>query len=421
MPDLETTTLRKVRNGLIPFLGLLYFAAFIDRVNIGFAAEQMHRDLGFSAFVYGLGAGIFFIGYCLFEVPSNLALHRLGGRRWIARIMLSWSLLAGAMAFIQGPIGFYTLRFLLGAAEAGFFPGVIYYLTYWVPESERARLVGLFMTAIPISTALGGPLSGAILKLDGVLGLAGWRWLFLIETLPSLLLGWATLHVLVDTPAEARWLSAAERAWLSETLRAESARGAAGANSLRATLISRSVLALSACYFGVECALYGVILWVPQILATAGIAWGGPGWLVAIAYSIAAIGMVAWCRHSDRTRERVWHIAIASVIAFIGLASSALLPRSPLLSVLAVTAGASGTLAILPVFWTLPAARLQGASAAAAIALINAFGNIGGFSGPFLIGWIKDATGSFSGGLVLVAGGALLTGAIALRIGPHRA
>jgi ACS family tartrate transporter-like MFS transporter len=422
MPDLETTTLRKVRNGLIPFLGLLYFAAFIDRVNVGFAAEQMHRDLGFSAFVYGLGAGIFFIGYCLFEVPSNLALHRVGGRRWIARIMLSWSLLAGAMAFIQGPIGFYSLRFLLGVAEAGFFPGVIYYLTHWVPASERARLVGLFMTAIPISTALGGPLSSAILRLDGVLGLAGWRWLFLIETLPSLLLGWATLHVLVDTPVEARWLSAAERAWLSDTLRAESARGpVAGLYSLRATLMNRSVLALSACYFGVEFALYGVILWVPQILARAGIAWGGTGWMVAIAYTIAAIGMVAWCRHSDRTRERVWHIAIASVIAFAGLALSALLPESPLLSVLAVTAGATGTLAILPIFWTLPTARLSGVAAAGAIALINAIGNVGGFAGPFVIGWIRDATGSFRGGLVFVAGGALLTGAIALLIGPGKA
>jgi ACS family tartrate transporter-like MFS transporter len=387
MPDLEITTLRKVRNGLIPFLGLLHFAAFIDRVNVGFAAERMHRDLGFSPFVYGLGAGIFFIGHCLFEVPSNLALHRVGGRRWLARIMLSWSLLAGAMAFIQGPIGFYTLRFLLGVAEAGFFPGVIYYLTHWVPASERARLVGLFMTAIPISTALGGPLSSVILRLDGVLGLAGWRWLFLIETLPSLLLGWATLQVLEDTPAEPQWLSAAERAWLGDTLRAESARRPAeGLDSLRATLMNGSVLALSACYFGVEFALYGVILWVPQILAKAGTAWGGTGWMVAIAYSVAAIGMVAWCRHSDRKRERVWHIAIASIVAFAGLASSALLIDSPLLSVLAVTAGATGTLAILPIFWTLPAARLNGVAAAGAIALINAIGNVGGFAGPFVIG-----------------------------------
>jgi ACS family tartrate transporter-like MFS transporter len=358
----------------------------------------------------------------LFEVPSNLALHRVGGRRWIARIMLSWSLLAGAMAFIQGPIGFYSLRFLLGVAEAGFFPGVIYYLTHWVPASERARLVGLFMTAIPISTALGGPISSAILQLDGVLGLAGWRWLFLIETVPSLLLGWATLHVLDDTPAEARWLNAAEREWLTATLRAESAvHPAGGIHSLRATLMNGSVLALSACYFGVEFALCGVILWVPQILFRAGAAWGGTGWMVAIAYTIAAIGMVPWCRHSDRTRERVWHIAIASVIAFTGLALSALLPESPLLSVLAVTAGATGTLAILPIFWTMPAARPSGVAAAGAIALINAIGNIGGFAGPFVIGWIKDATGSFRGGLVFVAAGALLTGAIALLIGRVRA
>ncbi len=314
------------------------------------------------------------------------------------------------------------MRFLLGVAEAGFFPGVIYYLTQWVPTSERARLVALFMTAIPISTALGGPLSSAILRLDGVLGLAGWRWLFLIETVPPLLLGWATLHVLVDTPAEAKWLKATERAWLSDTLRAESARRpVAGVDSLRATLTNRSVLALSACYFGVEFALYGVILWVPQILAKAGTAWGGTGWMVATAYAIAAVGMVAWCRHSDRARERVWHIAIASIVAFAGLASSALLPESPWLSVLAVTAGATGTLAILPIFWTLPAARLGGVAAAGAIALINAIGNVGGFAGPFVIGWIRDATGSFRGGLVFVAAGALFTGAIALWIGPDRA
>ena len=205
-PDdcLESGTLGKVGRRLIPFLGLLYFAAFIDRVNVGFAAEQMHRDLGFSAFVYGLGAGIFFIGYCLFEVPSNLLLHHIGGRRWLARIMITWAIVAGAMAFVRGATSFYALRFLLGVAEAGFFPGVIYYLTYWVPAAGRARLVGAFMTAIPISTALGGPLSSAILRLDGVLGLAGWQWLFLTETIPSLLLGLVTLAYLPDTPAEMR-------------------------------------------------------------------------------------------------------------------------------------------------------------------------------------------------------------------------
>src|SRR5277367_402676 len=269
--DPASSTLKKVGWRLIPFLGVLYFAAFIDRVNVGFAAAQMNRDLGLSAYVYGLGAGIFFIGYSLFEVPSNLILHQVGGRRWLARIMLTWAVIAGAMAFIKGATGFYLLRFLLGVAEAGFFPGVVYYLTYWVPAAGRARLVGLFMTAIPLSTAVGGPLSAAILKLDGIYGLAGWQWLFVTETLPSLVLGFVTLFYLPNTPAEATWLTTEERCWLTAKLKAENSRRDAhlGATVLRALTNSR-VLALSLCYFGVEIGLYGVILWIPQIFVRAG-------------------------------------------------------------------------------------------------------------------------------------------------------
>src|SRR5277367_286641 len=292
---LEASTLRKVGRRLIPFMGLLYFAAFIDRVNVGFAAPQMNRDLGFSPYVYGLGAGIFFIGYALFEVPSNLILHKVGGRRWLARIMLTWALVAGAMALVKGAAGFYGVRFLLGVAEAGFFPGVVYYLTYWVPAAGRARMVGLFITAVPISTAVGGPLSAAILRLDGVLGLAGWQWLFLTETLPSLVLGFVTLIYLPNTPAEAKWLTAEERCWLIAKLEAESSlrKHRLGATVLKALMNSR-VLALSLCYFGVEIGLYGVILWIPQIFVHAGIAAGRVGAVVAIPYAIAAVGMVWW-------------------------------------------------------------------------------------------------------------------------------
>jgi MFS transporter, ACS family, tartrate transporter len=415
---LEASAHKKVRNRIIPFLGLLYFAAFIDRVNVGFAADQMNRDLGFSPYVYGLGAGIFFIGYALFEVPSNLILHKVGGRRWLARIMLTWALVAGAMALVKGAAGFYSLRFLLGAAEAGFFPGVVYYLTYWVPAAGRARLVGLFMTAIPISTAVGGPLSAAILRLDGVFGLAGWQWLFLTETLPSLVLGVVTLIYLPDTPAAAKWLTSEERCWLSAKLKAECSRRNApfGATVLRALTNSR-VLALSLCYFGVEIGLYGVILWIPQIFVRAGFAADRAGAVVAIPYAVAAIGMVWWSRRSDRKKERVWHIVAASVAAFLGLAASAVLVDSPLLSVAAISLAATGALAILPIFWTLPSALLSGAAAAGAIALINSLGNIGGFAGPFLIGWIRDATGSFTWGLLAAAGGVLMTGIIALRLG----
>ncbi|MGC1523373.1 MAG: MFS transporter [Steroidobacteraceae bacterium] len=415
---LEASALKKIRSRLIPFLGLLYFAAFIDRVNVGFAAIQMNRDLGFSPYVYGLGAGIFFIGYALFEVPSNLILHKVGGRRWLARIMLTWALVAGAMALVKGASGFYSLRFLLGVAEAGFFPGVVYYLTYWVPAAGRARLVGLFMTAVPISTALGGPLSAVILRLDGVLGLAGWQWLFLTETIPSLVMGFVTLIYLPDTPAEARWLTTEERGWLTTRLKAENARRNAHIGAtVWAALTNSRVLALSLCYFGVEIGLYGVILWIPQIFVRAGFAADRVGAVVAIPYVVAAFGMVWWCRRSDRKKERVWHIVAASLAAFLGLTASAVLVESPLLCLGAISIAAAGTLAILPIFWTLPSALLSGAAAAGAIALINSLGNVGGFAGPFLIGWIRDATGSFTWGLLAAAGGVLMTGIIALRLG----
>jgi MFS transporter, ACS family, tartrate transporter len=416
--DPGTAALAKVRRHLVVFLGALYFAAFIDRVNVGFAAQQMHRDLGFSASVYGFGAGIFFIGYCLFEIPSNLILHRVGARRWIGRIMISWALLAGAMAFVKGAAGFYTLRFVLGVAEAGFFPGVIYYLTYWVPAAERARLVGTFMTAIPVSIALAGPVSAAILGLDGRLGLAGWQWLFLTETVPSLLLGVVTLKTLPDTPADAHWLTAEERNWLAARLAVDTPPPRAPrAHSVLEALIHPRMLALALCYFGADLGLYGIILWIPQIFASAGVAPGAVGYVVAIPYAIAAAGMVYWCRRSDRSRERVWHIACASLVGFTGITLSAALRSSPVLSVAAVTVGATGTLAMLPIFWTLPASLLRGAPAAGAIALINAIGNIGGFVGPFAMGWIRDATGSFTWGLMVVAAGILLTGVSALLVG----
>jgi MFS transporter, ACS family, tartrate transporter len=416
--DLERSTLKKVGGRLIPFMGLLYFAAFIDRVNVGFAAAQMNRDLGFSAYVYGLGAGMFFIGYSLFEIPSNLILHKMGGRRWLARIMITWGLVAGAMALVKGAAGFYVLRFLLGVAEAGFFPGVVYYLTYWVPAGDRARLIGAFMTAVPISTALGGPLSSAILRLDGVFGLAGWQWLFLTETIPSLVLGCVTLRYLPNKPADAAWLTPAERQWLATTLEAEnSARRTRHRETLFKALTNSRVLALSLCYFGVQISLYGIILWVPQIFAHAGIAAASVGYAVAVPYALAAIVMVWWSRRSDRLKERVWHIALASMVAFAGLTASASLVDSPLMSVAAISLGAAGTLAVVPIFWTLPTAILNGAAAAGAIALINALGNLGGFVGPFAIGWIKDATGSFTWGLVAVAFGVLAAGIVAVLIG----
>jgi len=409
--------MRKISWRLIPFIALLYFAAFIDRVNVGFAAPQMNHALGFSPYVYGLGAGIFFLSYCLFEVPSNLVLHKVGGRLWIGRIMITWAVLAGAMALIHTPLSFYSLRFLLGAAEAGFFPGIVYYLTGWAPAAHRARLIGLFMTAIPLSTAFGAPISSFILSLNGVFGIAGWRWLFLLETVPSLALGCATLIWLHDRPEQASWLTTEEKAWLTRTLADERANRPAHAGALVRALINPRVLTLGVCYFGAEIGLYGVILWLPQILQNVGVSSANIGWAIAGPYALAAVVMVVWCRHSDRTRERVWHIAIASAVACAGLAASACAPHSAVLSLAAITLGVVGTLAILPVFWTLPTALLDGAAAAGGIALINALGNIGGFAGPFVVGWIKDRTGSYAPGLLVIAGCVLMTGIIALILG----
>jgi ACS family tartrate transporter-like MFS transporter len=397
---------------------VLYFAAFIDRVSVGFAAQQLTRDLGFSAYVFGLGAGLFFVGYCFFEVPSNLVLHRVGSRRWIARIMITWGIVAGAMVFMTSVSSFYWLRFLLGVAEAGFFPGIVYYMTQWVPVGRRAKLVGRFLVAIPISTAIAGPLATAILKLDGVYGLCGWQWLFIIETVPSLLLGLITLIWLPDTPAQAKWLTLEEKQWLEDTLRQErlGTDGEPGSGVWKA-LFDPKVLLFSLCYFGVELGLYGVILWIPQLLTTMGTPAASVGYVTAIPYTVAACVMIWWSSHSDRSGERVGHLAIAAVAGSLGLAASAFLSNSPVTSVFAITLGAAGTLAVLPIFWTLPARHLQGAAAAAAIALINALGNLGGFTGPFVIGWIKTATGSYSWGLVTLACGVLSTGVIAMLIG----
>lgn len=413
--DPAASALRKVGLRLIPFLWLMYVAAFLDRTSVGFAALQMNAELAFSASVYGLGAGIFFFGYCLFEVPSNLLLHRVGAPRWLARIMLSWALVAGAMAFVRGPYGFYALRFLLGVAEAGFFPGVIYYLSYWVPAVQRARLVAAFMTAIPISTAVAGPISTVVLSMDGWWGVSGWQWLYVLETLPSLALGLAAFTYLPHKPSAAPWLTAIERSRLSDALEAERAHsGRSGEPSVLRSLLTPTILGLSLCYFGVELGLYAVIFWIPQIFSRVGIPTALLGWAVAIPYACAAVGMVWWSRRSDRHGERNRHLLIASVAGFLGLALSALLADSPALSLLAITLGATGTLAVLPIFWTRPATLLGGAAGAGAIALINAVGNIGGFVGPYVVGLLRETTGGFTGGLLVAAGGVLLTGILTI-------
>ena len=400
--EIETRTLRKITLRIVPFIMLLYFVAFIDRVNIGFAALTMNKDLGFSPAVFGFGAGIFFWGYFLFEVPSNIILHKIGARIWIARVMITWGLVSAAMAFVQGVASFYVLRFLLGAAEAGFFPGIILYLSYWFPARQRAAVTALFMAAAPLSTVLGSPVSGALLEMDGLLGLKGWQWLFLTEALPAVLLGFVVLVYMTDRPEQASWLDGDERNWLVSTMSAESASKAATANhSIWRGLADPRVLALSLVYFGTSAGLYTLGVWAPQIIKQFGLSPLEVGFLNAVPATVAVIAMVLWARHSDRTGERTWHVVLACLLAAAGLALA--VPAAGVATALvALTFVNIGVSSSKPPLWSMPTMFLSGSAAAAGIATINSIGNLGGFVGPAMIGWIKDRTGSFAGGLYFV-------------------
>jgi ACS family tartrate transporter-like MFS transporter len=399
---------------LIPFLCLAYAINFLDRVNIGFAALHMNKDLGFSPTVFGFGAGIFFLGYIAFEIPSNLALHRFGARIWIARIMISWGVLACAMALVHSETSFYVMRFLLGVAEAGFFPGIILYLTLWFPAPTRAHIVALFMAAVPLATVVGGPVSGALLEMRGVLGLAGWHWLFIIEGVPAILLGVAALFVLADRPEQARWLTKDETQALSATLHAEAETAKTiGYADLWQALTRPRVLALGLLYFLMVIGLYGIGFWMPQVIQTFGLDTLEVGFLTAIPYLFAAIAMVVWGRHSDRTGERCWHIALPLFLAAAAFAWSA--NWGPLLpTMIALTVATLGFYAAFGPFWSLPTALLTGTGAAAGIALVNSMGNAAGFAGPYIVGLLKQATGSFSAALLFLAAALALGGLMAL-------
>jgi ACS family tartrate transporter-like MFS transporter len=401
----------KAARRLLPFLCLCYVVNFLDRVNVGFAALHMNADLGFSPSIYGAGAGIFFAGYILFEIPSNLALQRFGARLWIARIMISWGLIACAMALVHSETSFYVMRFLLGVAEAGFFPGIILYLTYWFPAATRARIVSLFMAAVPLATVIGGPVSGALLELHGFGGLKGWHWLFIIEGLPAIVLGVIALKFLDDRPEDARWLSVAERRALAETLAAEAkATRQTGYAGLGQALTRPRVLTLGLIYFCIVVGLYGIGFWMPQVIQTFGLDPLRIGFLTAIPYLVAAIGMVLWGARSDRTDERIWHIALPLLMGGAALAWSAF--SGPLgLTMVALTLATLGIYAAVSTFWSLPTAILTGTGAAAGLALINSMGNVSGLVSPGLIGVIREATGSFTAALLFLAG-ALLVGAI---------
>ena len=409
---LERETLRKVTLRLIPFLLLLYIVAWLDRVNVGFAALQMNEGLGFNAAVYGFGAGVFFAGYALFEVPSNLVLARVGARRWIARIMITWGVISVSMMFVRSPTSFYLLRFLLGVAEAGFFPGIIYYLGNWYPAEQRARAVSWFMVAIPLSIVIGGPVAGLLLGLDGLLGLNGWQWLFLLEGAPAVILGFVVLFYLTDSPAQARWLKPEEQRWLDDRIKSEQAHAKERHGvGLRQALLHPTVWQLAFIMFTCQSGSYGLSLWAPQIVkGLSGLSDLLVGLVTAIPYIGAAIGMVLIGMSSDRSGERFLHIAVPCLIAAAGFMASAWI-GSPIPGMIALTVAAVGDLGSRGPFWALPGRFLAGSASAGGIALINTVGSLGGFVGPYAVGFVKHKTGGFTGGLLLLAA-LLLAGAI---------
>ena len=422
MDEIEKRTMDKVAWRLVPFLMLCYFIAYLDRVNVGFAGATMSKDLALSASAFGGAAGIFFIAYFFFEVPSNLALDRFGARKWIARIMLTWGVISGAQAFVTGEFSFNIVRLLLGIAEAGFFPGIIFYLTLWFPSAYRARIVGLFMFAIPISTVIGAPISGLVLNLEGAYGLHGWQWMFIIEAVPAVVMTFAVWFYLTDRPMAARWLRPDERAWLQERLDAERRnRESIVRMSWLHSLRDPRVIAFGFVYMGMNIPQYGLSFFLPQIVkAFGGLSNFAAGVVTALPYAVGAIGMILWGRHSDRTRERKWHVVIPLAVIVLGLGLAAVTP-SPTIKMVWLCAAGFGFFAVLPVFWTLPTALLSGTAAAAGIAAVNSIGNLGGYFGPQIFGLLRDKTGTDVAGLTFLAGCAVVGIVIVLVLGHNPA
>jgi MFS transporter, ACS family, tartrate transporter len=419
---LEERAFRKATRRLIPFLFLIYVVAYLDRVNVSFAQLQLEDDLAFSDTIFGIGAGIFSIGYVIFGVPSNLALERFGARRWLAAIMVTWGLLSAATMFIESAAAFYVLRFLLGAAEAGFFPGIILFLTWWFPERERTRVLALFLTAISVAYVAGGPLSGGLLELDGFLGLDGWQWLFLVEGLPAIALGWVTLRFLDDRPEQAAWLEPEEREFLAaEVSREHELREAAGARGLRAALRSGQVWLLSLVYFVVIAAGFGLTFFVPDLVQDrTGYSDLEVGVLAAIPYGIATAAMLAVAARAERARSRRPYVIVPVLLGAAGCVLTAY-AQSPLVLTVAITISAVGLLSAIPVFWAFPTALFSGTAAAAGIALVAAIGNLGGFAGPAFTGIAEDSTGGFEMPLTVLGALLVVAAALALRFRERRA
>ena len=417
MSTIEQQVAQKTFRRIVPFLMLCYFVAYVDRVNVGFAALTMNHDLGLSPTVFGVGAGIFFLGYFIFEVPSNLAVAKFGATRWIMRIMLSWGVVAAAMAFVTGANSFYAVRFILGVAEAGFFPGILFYVTLWFPNAYRGRIIGWFMAAIPISTIIGAPISGLLLGLDGMAGLHGWQWLYIIEGVPAVLLAFFVRIALSDTPQQATWLNAEQKAWLATRLTQErQEREAAGKVSVLRALVDYRVLLLCLVYFGAIACTFGLGFWLPTIIKGFGLTNTQTGFATAAPYIVGMAGMLTIGRRSDRVGERRFHCAFGLMLGAIGLVASTMFD-DPILKMISFAVAAFGFLGSQPVFWTIPASLLTGPAAAGALALINAVGGLAGFFGPSAVGAIKDATGSYAWGMVTIAGCAVVAAIIVVALG----
>ena len=393
----EQSACRKAAWRLVPLLALAYFVNYLDRTNVGFAALTMNRDLGLSAAQFGLAAGIFYVGYCLFEVPSNLALYRYGARRWLARIMITWGLFAAATSFAVGPNSYAAIRLLAGIGEAGFFPGVIFYLTLWFPSRYRTRMMGWFLAAIPLSSVFSGPLSVSMLELDGWLGLHGWQWLFILQGLPACVLGVLCLRMLTDRPDNATWLTEEERAALASAIERE--RSAAVEHRLGPALKDARVWLLTAILFSYIIGILGIGVWMPTILKTHHLSNTQVGFATALPYVVGALVMLGWARVVARTQRYVLHLVITCAVAALGffasVASDALVP-----AMLGLTVAVVGLSSVRTCFYSIPATFLDKQAAAGGLAFINSVGSLGGLFGPYMVGWLKDATGSFKAGLI---------------------
>jgi ACS family tartrate transporter-like MFS transporter len=410
---LRASALRKNAWRMMPILTLAFLFNYIDRTSVGFAGLTMNKDLGLTATEFGWAAGVLFVGYCVFEIPSNLALHRFGARRWLARIMISWGLAAAATAFIVGPNSFYIARFVLGVAEAGFFPGAAYLLGCWFPAQYRTRVLALLSMAVPLSSVIGGPFSVLLLELNGLAGLKGWQWMFLVQGLPACVLGILVLVMIRDTPQEAHWLTPAERDAVASMLAEERRDRPAG--SIRGAFTDPRVLMLAAIQFGFVVCSYGVGIWLPMILKGQGLTNLATGFISSIPYICATIAMLVWAAHVDRGGSKIGNVAATCFLTALGLVGS-VISGSFLPSLIGLTLALMGATAARALFWAIPTRFLTGAAAAAGLAFINSIGAIGGFVGPFAMGWLKDATGSFTTGLIGLACLGAMSGVLTLSL-----